>query len=200
MRKIYVSTLNPFAYYNITSLLKAAGINFLSSIPGEKLDPEAIVLTTKKDFNLFKPKNALFLDELEEEPLLFKCQIYSRIIKVNKITLGIDPGKRIGIAIQLGDIYIGTKNLSSKKHLQKMIQKLTQRFQNYSIRIKIGNGDLSIAKKLLEIPSKESFQVELVNESGTSQKKIGSKMTKDQSAAAQILLKKGKVISDLGAC
>ncbi len=197
MGKIYVSTFSPFAYYSITSLLKTAGINFLSSIPGERLDPEAIVLTTKKDLNLFKPNNVLFLEELEEEPLLFKCQIYSKIIKSNKITLGIDPGKRIGIAIQLGDMYIGTKNLSSEKHLQNMIQKLIQRFQNYFIKIKIGNGDLSIAKKLLEIPSKKSFQVELVNESGTSQKKIGSKMTKDQSAAAQILLKKGKVVSDL---
>lgn len=197
MGKIYVSTLDPGAYYTMSSILKTAGIKFYSAIPGEIQDSGALVLTTRKDLTLFQPRNVLLLEEMDEDPLLFSCQVFSRLERVEEsITLGIDPGKRIGVAVQVGDLYVGTANVNSVRSLELFIEKLMRRFQNYRIRVKVGDGDIQLAVKLLKLFKSERFHVEIVDESGTSGRKVSSNMTRDQSAATRILLKRGKIINN----
>jgi hypothetical protein len=191
MRKVYVSTLNPRAYHAIISMLKTAKIGFSSVIPGEPLDPEALVLTTRQDLELYKTRNFILLDEIENDPLLLGCQLYCKMRKNNnEISLGVDPGKRIGIALKLGDTYLGATNLDSSWSLIEFIKKLVFKFPEQSIRVKVGDGDLGLANRL-RLLFGDRITVEVVDESGTSGVKNAG-MTKDQSAAVRILSKKGR--------
>ena len=101
--KITVATLNGKSYYKIINTLKLLQLNYEELSPSEAVNSYSrIIITSKEESPIFKKKNIMVDSELNENPVIIKAKILRKLIKshtYDQLTIGIDPGNRIGISI-----------------------------------------------------------------------------------------------------
>ena len=101
--KITVATLNGKSYYKIINTLKLLQLNYEELSPSEALNSYSrIIITSKEESPIFKKKNIIVDSELNENPVIIKAKILRKLIEshtYDQLTIGIDPGNRIGISI-----------------------------------------------------------------------------------------------------
>ena len=91
----------------------------------------------------------------------------------SNLLFGIDPGQRIGLSIFYYDKEIESSLFFSVKEVVFHIIKILSSLRSKRKIIKIGNGDMSIAKEivnLLNLKFCSSFELEFVDEQKTSLK------------------------------
>ncbi len=186
------------AYYALVTRLRSAGLPFSSLLPNSDLQECETILTTQLEMGQLGEK-ALALEVLDDDPGVFKGQVLSHLGTAgDTVLVGIDPGKRTGMAVFYGQRRIALGTFESAASVCERIGAFARGLPESRLLVKIGNGNRSMAMKLVELLKKEApgATVEMVDESGTSA--VSSRLRgvqRDQAAAARIAFRRGDVVS-----
>jgi len=198
VNRICVATSKARAYYAIVSRLRRAGLPFASVLPDSDLQDCDLVLTTADEIGQFGGR-AFALEDLNENPGIFKGQLVSRLVGRSEVMLvGVDPGKRIGLAIFYGQTKLAFNTLDSAGAVCSRVGAFARGVPSSRLLVRVGNGNKPMASKLVDGLRREvpGAIIEVVDESGTS---TGSRrmkgVQKDQVSAARIAFRKGEVVS-----
>ena len=140
--------------------------------------------------------------ELNENPVIIKAKILRKLIKshtYDQLTIGIDPGNRIGISIfylhdEIESVVLSTIELT----LNFIIEVLSEIKAKKKI-VRIGDGNINMARSiafLIKANFKDLVHVEIVNEHGTSSiqnNESNRRILKDKSSARLIAFRNGKI-------
>ena len=195
--RIALATVSGRAYYRLVNELKARKIPFLSQIPGEKIPPNIrVVITTQKERHLISHPNILtYDDEIDPAMVVNKAiciaqgkQSYDRVV------IGVDPGKMVGIAVLADGNLLETMTCSNLNEAVNAVLKALNNAPSTLSIVKVGDGVPSYTKKLLRslddaLP--EEVKIEVVSETGTTT--IHQKGMKDVIAAAKIGERRGRI-------
>ncbi|HVP82571.1 MAG TPA: hypothetical protein VMS35_05980 [Nitrososphaeraceae archaeon] len=201
--KITVATLNGKSYYKIINTLKLLQLNYEELSPSEAVNSYSrIIITSKEESPIFKKKNIMVDSELNENPVIIKAKILRKLIKshtYDQLTIGIDPGNRIGISIfylhdEIESVVLSTIELT----LNFIIEVLSEIKAKKKI-VRIGDGNIIMARSiafLIKANFKDLVHVEIVNEHGTSSiqnNESNRRILKDKSSARLIAFRNGKI-------
>jgi hypothetical protein len=201
--KITVATLNGKSYYKIINTLKLLQLNYEELSPSEAVNSYSrIIITSKEESSIFKKKNIMVDSELNENPVIIKAKILRKLIKshtYDQLTIGIDPGNRIGISIfylhdEIESVVLSTIELT----LNFIIEVLSEIKAKKKI-VRIGDGNINMARSiafLIKENFKDLVHVEIVNEHGTSSiqnNESNRRILKDKSSARLIAFRNGKI-------
>ena len=157
--------------------MKVLNLPFDSILPEEISNYEGnLVLTTRKEYPSKCKKPILDEDVFEQHFTVIRGLMIQKLnldYEENDLVIGIDPGERIGLSV----FYFG-KEIESSFHssIEKLVLHIIDILGNLRSKrkiIKIGNGNMNIAKKiekLLNLRFCSSFDLEYVDESKTSLK------------------------------
>jgi hypothetical protein len=198
MNRICVVTSKARAYYALVSRLRRAELPFSSLLPdSDYLDCE-LVLTTADEAEQFGDA-ALALEGLDENPGIFKGQVMSKLNgEGDTILVGVDPGKRTGLAVFYGRTKLAFNTFESAAAVCSRVGNFARALPASSLLVRIGNGNRSMVTRFVDGFSREvpGAIIEVVDESGTSTASAKMKgIQRDQVAAAKIAFRKGEVVS-----
>ena len=198
MSRICVATSKARAYYALVSRLKRAGLPFSSALPGSDFRDWDLVLTTAEEAGGLGEK-ALALEELDENPGIFRGQVISRLSGESEVILvGVDPGKRTGMAVFYGQTKLASSTFDSVGTICSRIGAFARGIPSSRVLIRVGNGNGPMVSKLVDGLRREvpDATIEVVDESGTSTRSPKMRgVQRDQVAAARIAFRKGDVVS-----
>lgn len=189
-----MATSDAAAYYTLVSRLRRAGLAFSSSLPGLGVNCD-LVLTTAREATELGMK-ALAVEDLDEDPTVFKGQVMARLGGGSEVLLvGVDPGMRTGFAAFYGHTKLASSTFDSVAEVGRLVGALASKVPSGQLLVRIGDGSKEMALEVAESVQDAAPRatIEVVNESGTSagsQKAKG--MQKDQAAAVKIAFRKGE--------
>ena len=197
--EIAIITLNSKAYYEIVKILKTHGFCFCSLTPTDKI-PKSInlVITTNAEKHIVSGINHITIEELHNT-LTQRCVLISKLsdVKLDIITIGIDPGYRSGLTVYSYNKQLYSKVCRSTSEIKKIVLEICKYFMYSKKIIKIGIGDKHNSFRLADSIKKfndKNTSIEIVNEFGTSQqkRKPNKRGFKDIRAAEIIAFRQGK--------
>lgn len=198
MNRVCVVTSKARAYYALVSRLRRAGLPFASMVPGSDCRGCELILTTMEEARPFGSK-AVALEDLDENPGVFKGQIVSRLDGGDDVIfVGVDPGKRTGLAVFYGETRLAFNTFDSAVALCARVGGFAAGLPESRFVVRIGNGNRGAAAKLAEAlrRSVPHATIEIVDESGTSARTARMKGVQgDQGSAAKIAFRRGEIIS-----
>jgi hypothetical protein len=198
MNRICVATSKAGAYYALVSRLRRAELPFSSVLPGSDCRDCELVLTTADEAEQFGAP-ALALEDLDENPGIFKGQVVSRLNgEGDTILVGVDPGKRTGLAVFYGRTKLAFNTFESAATVCTRVGAFAGALPASRLLVRIGNGNRSMVTRFVDGFRKEvpGAIIEVVDESGTSTASAKMKgIQRDQVAAAKIAFRKGEVVS-----
>lgn len=198
MNRICVATSKARAYYALVSRLRRAGLPFSSILPDSDSSECDLVLTTRDEAGQFGG-STLVLEDLDENPGVFKGQIVSKLNGADDVILvGVDPGKRTGLAVFYGQTRLAFNTFDSAGAVCSRVGIFAKRVPSARMLVRVGNGNRPMTMRLVDGLRKEvpSATVEVVDESGTSTGSSKMKgVQRDQAAAAKIAFRKGEIVS-----
>jgi hypothetical protein len=182
-------------------------LQFESLSPQEAAQTDAkIIITTKQEAEILKRKDFLLDTELGNLPVLMKAKILRSslgTIYSDMLTIGVDPGKRIGISIIFMREEIGSFVESSPSGAVQLISVLLSGIDSGKRIVRIGDGDLNMAR-LIATTLKSRFQasvdIEIVDEWGTSLPHNSGKNRRgirDILSARKIALRNGRAFKSI---
>ena len=197
MDRICVATSKARAYYALVSRLRRAELPFVSVVPGSDDADCSLVLTTTDEAAHYGEK-ALALERLDDNPGIFKGQVLSRLAGEQVVLVGVDPGKRTGLAVFYGQTKLAFSTFDSAGALCARVGEFARHVPSSRVVVRVGNGNRQTGAKLVEGLKREipGAVIEVVDEAGTSAGSSKMKgVQRDQVAAAKIAFRKGEVVS-----
>jgi hypothetical protein len=173
MKLIAVATEDFEVYYELVRELRGRKVPFLSIHPSDEVPSNAgVVITTAAEQAAvdFRPKIVVpGRDErsirmsvtLAEEALLGKGE-YARL------TFGIDPGKRSGMAGMGDGTVIHTAELDSPAELQQEVRSILRTHPARDVRFRVGHGDPPNRNRIVNALMGLGYPIEIINERSTS--------------------------------
>jgi len=206
--KIGIVTENIKFYCEAAAKLKEVRKEFLSLTPEEEI-PESleIVITTPEekalvDFSaVLSEKNG---KEAVEKAIFNLAKQRSRVKKYAGISIGVDPGKKTGIAVLSHDRssareFLYESEVHTTAELVSTIRKIVSNFPCESLTVKVGKkGGYHrniIISELQKLQEKLGFKLELVDEHRTTKINNHAK-NKNIASAREIASKKGEEIKE----
>jgi hypothetical protein len=199
-----VATIRGRPYYNITSALKLMELQFDSLSPEEAaLSSAKVIITTQDEANIVNKKGAVMFDtELEKYPAITKAKILKSIVgdlADDQLTIGIDPGSRIGIsAIYLRQEIASTVE-SSPQDAVDQVSAMLGGIESRKKVVRIGDGNIAMARhiaRMLKTKFRDRVSVEIVDEHGTSQNTEANRRgARDRSSARTIAFRSGRTFA-----
>jgi hypothetical protein len=159
-----------------------------------------VIITTEDEAGMVSRKGLVILDtELEKYPSISKAKILRSLAGPDpddRLTIGIDPGSRIGISA----IYLGQELLSvvesSPSDAVEQVSAMLGGIESRKKIVRIGDGDIRMARqiaRMLKFRFADNVQVEIVDEHGTSQNADANRRgARDRSSARTIAFRSGK--------
>lgn len=199
-----MATVHGRPYYNITCALRLMEVQFDSLSPEEAaLSNAKVIITTRAEAGIVNRKCAVILDtELEKYQAISKARILKSILGEHaddQLTIGIDPGSRIGISAIYLHQEIESAVESSPQDAVDHISAMLGGIESRKKVVKIGDGNISMAMQIagiLKMKFRDSVSVEIVDEHGTSQNPDANKRgARDKSSARTIAFRSGKSFS-----
>jgi len=198
MNRICVATAKARAYYALVSRLRRAELPFSSALPGSDCRDCELVLTTADEAEQFGGV-ALALEDIDDNPGIFKGQIMSRLNgEGDTILVGVDPGKRTGLAVFYGHTKLAFNTFDSAAAVCSRVGSFARALPASRVLVRVGNGNRSMVTRFVDGFRREvpSATIEVVDESGTSTASAKMKgVQRDQVAAAKIAFRKGEAVS-----
>lgn len=178
-------------------------LQFESLSPQEAaLSNAKVIITTKEEAEILKRKDILLDTELDNLPILMKAKILRCSMGSHcsdLLTIGVDPGKRIGISVIYIHDEIGSFIESSPSRAVQLISHLLAGIDSKKKTVRIGDGDLYMARiiaTMLKSGIGASAEIEIVDERGTSLPRntgINRRGMRDISSARRIALRNGRL-------
>ncbi|MGP8126023.1 MAG: hypothetical protein ACLQEQ_09235 [Nitrososphaerales archaeon] len=198
MNRICVVTAKPRTYYAIVSKMRKAGLPFTSTLPGADPEDCTLIISSAGEAGQFGGR-ALALEDLDENPGVFKGQLLSKLDGGRDVMLaGVDPGTRIGLAVFYGEMSLEYSTFGSATGLSRRVGAFVRGVPAKRVVIRVGNGSPATAFRLVESLRLEApdATIEMVDESGTSVRRVRMRgIQGDQGAAAKIAFRKGEVVN-----
>jgi RNase H-fold protein (predicted Holliday junction resolvase) len=200
-RKVAVATIRGRPYYNITSALKLMELQFDSLSPEEAASSSAkVIITTRYEATIVNRKGVVMFDtELEKYPAIAKAKILRSIVgdrADDQLTIGIDPGSRIGISAIYLHQEIASAVESSPQDAIDQVSAMLGGIESRKKVVRIGDGNIAMAKhiaRMLKTKFRDRVSVEIVDEHGTSQNADANRRgARDRSSARTIAFRNGR--------
>jgi len=204
-RKVAVATVRGRPYYNITCALKLMELQFDSLLPEETAVSNAkVIITTQDEAGIVNTKGIVMIDtELEKYPAITKAKILRSIMGErmidDQLTIGIDPGSRIGIsAIYLHHEIASAVVESSPQDAIDQVAAMLGGIESSKKVVKIGDGNIAMTNqiaRMLKIKFKDGIRIEIVDEHGTSLPQntdANKRGARDRSSARTIAFRSGR--------
>jgi hypothetical protein len=177
-------------------------IQFDSLSPQEAAVSNAkVIITTKGEAEIVNRKDVLLDTELDKCPAVLKAKILRSIMGYHhddQLTIGVDPGDRIGISIIYLHNEIESKVESSVTSTMRVISPLLSGIPSKKKVIRIGDGNICMAErlaKMLKLRFMDQVEIEIVDEYGTSLPRnidANRRGIRDKSSARAIALRRGR--------
>jgi hypothetical protein len=177
-------------------------IQFDSLSPQEAAVSNAkVIITTKGEAEIVNRKDVLLDTELDKCPAVLKAKILRSNIGYHhddQLTIGIDPGDRIGISMIYLHNEIESKVESSLTSTMRVISPLLSGITSKKKVIRIGDGNICMAQrlaKMLKLKFMDQVEIEIVDEYGTSLPRnidANRRGIRDKSSARAIALRRGR--------
>jgi hypothetical protein len=137
----------------------------------------------------------LCVEDMSDDPDIVRGQVYAHSLGGNKKTIvGIDPGRRLGLVAFYGEIELFSRTFNSASDVCAYLREVVLNIPSSGLIVRIGNGDRVLARQLAHdiAVALPSARVEIVDESGTSERGLNTRgLPSDQGAAARIAVRKG---------
>lgn len=176
-------------------------LRFDSLSPAEAALTDArVIITTEEEASMVNNKGVVMLDtDLEMYPSISKAKILRGLAGPeadDRLTIGIDPGSRIGISA----IYLDQELLSDVESTPRdAVEQVSAMLGGIASRkkvVRIGDGDIRMARqiaRMLKFRFGDKVQIEIVDEHGTSQNADANRRgARDKSSARTIAFRSGK--------
>ena len=190
MKIIGVMTENFSIYYDLVKLLKEHATPFISLSFDDNVPANVgLIITSAEEAHKVKFKHKLVISDNDDISLMIEkaLTIIEGKDKFKSLIIGIDPGKRPGIAL-LGDgEVLNVYHIESPEEVVKILKQVQKIYPNQEILIRIGHGAPTQRNRIINALFPFSQPMELVDESNTTQK-IGQP---DIKAAIDIALSSG---------
>ncbi len=200
--KITVATVYGRSYYKIINALKLMDLRFESLSPQQAAESNAkIIITTKDEAEIVRRKDVLLDTELDRYPILLKAKVLRSIMGSyhdDQLTIGIDPGNRIGISIIYLHNEIDSVVESSLNSTIQLISVLLSGIRSEKKIVRIGDGNITMANQIasmIKTKFNDLVDIEIVDERGTSLPQntdANRRGIRDRSSARTIAFRKGK--------
>ena len=135
-----------------------------------------LVVTTEKEAPKQISIPMLFDEIINKDPIVVKgiiTKMLNSSTSLSKLVLGIDPGERTGVSVTYLENEIASAFFVSLNRLITYLISILAELPAARKIIKIGNGDMKTANKILEMLNLKfcsKFEIEFVDESSTSLK------------------------------
>jgi hypothetical protein len=196
-----VATVYGRSYYKIINALKLMDLQFESLSPEQAAESNAkIIITTKDEAEIVRRKDVLLDTELDKHPVLLKAKVLRSVkgsCHDDQLTIGIDPGNRIGISVIYLHNEIESVVESSLNSTIQLIAVLLSGIRSKKKIVRIGDGNVDMATHIgwmIKTRFGELVDIEIVDEHGTSlpQNIDGNRRgIRDKSSARTIALRRG---------
>jgi len=205
--EIALVTVSGKAYYRLVKELKGRNLPFLSLTPRDHIPLDIkVVITTREEHHLIKHPNILvFKDESDAATIVDEAVRVSQGKRnYDRVVIGVDPGKTVGIAVLADGNLLETHTCSSLEETKSTILKALEKAPATVSTIKIGNGAPIYAKELLYLLDEaipKGVVIETVSEAGTSRFVKGTihrREARDLMSAMKIAERKGQVFPRKG--
>ena len=193
MKIIGVMTEDFSIYYDLVKVLKDRKIPFISLSFDDVIPANVgLIITTKPELPKIWFEHKLGITENDDISLMIDKAL--KIIEgkdiFGRLVIGIDPGKRPGVAV-LGDGEIlNVYQVDSPENVVRIFKQVLKTYPNQEILIRIGHGAPTQRNRIINALFNFGVPMEMVDESHTTQK-IGQP---DIKAAIDIALSSGIVI------
>jgi hypothetical protein len=202
--KIAVATVNGRAYYLLVNELQRKRLPFLSLKPWDPVPLHIkVVLTTKEESSQVSyPNVLLFEQDSNPESLVDQALLIVQGKQgYEKVVVGVDPGKTIGIAILGDNKVLETVTSSNLEDAVHLILDSLKRFPAEVKVVRVGEGPPEYTKTLLALLNDalpEDTLVEIISEAGTSRltsNSVNRRVIKDAVSAIKIAGRNGRTFS-----
>jgi hypothetical protein len=126
-----------------------------------------------------------------EKDIELTIDVATRILKgkekFNRLIIGIDPGKRPGVAVIGDDEILSTAQVSSPEKVKPVVKRVIKSYPSEETIVRIGHGDTTHRNRIINSLSGFNLKVEISDESRTT--RISD--SPDIDAAIDIALKSG---------
>ena len=162
--------------------------------------PRKSIITTRDEALIVRRKDVLLDTEVDKYPVLLKAKILRSIMEYyhdDSLTIGIDPGNRIGVSIIYIHNEIESFLESSIESTMKLITILLTGIVSKKKIVRIGDGNITMAERLayMIVTKFKDCHVEIVDEHGTSLPQntpTNRRGPRDRSSAKAIALRRGR--------
>ena len=133
-------------------------------------------MTTSKEAPKFSQKPMLHEEIVDKDPVVIQGLMIQKLqmgLDKNELVLGIDPGSRTGLSVFYYGKEIERSIFNSVESLVMHIAKILAELRADRKIIKIGNGNMNLAKEIMELLNLRfcsDFELEFVDERKTSLK------------------------------
>ena len=193
-----VATVSGRSYYKITSALKSMEMRFDSLSPEEAAGSDAqVIITTRDEADRVGCSKTVMLDTELGSPAIAKARILQSVHGSHvddQLTVGVDPGNRIGISVIYMREEIASMVESSPQDAVEQISALIGGIRSRRKVVKIGDGKMLMAQQMAWAIKKRfpGVSVEIVDERGTSQNvEVNKRGARDRWSARTIAFRKG---------
>jgi hypothetical protein len=192
-----IVTSNPRFYQEAVKELEKLGERFLSLSPGDEVPPGVeIVITSEGERGAVQFHSAVSAPSAAEavrEALIERSGLGKTYAH---LSIGIDPGKNIGIAA-IGDRRLLFEDLlDSPEEVWRIVEELKQRFESPRVVVRIGSAGGAYRDRIIVgIQANLRCKIEIVSEEKTTGPRAESRrlgVQKDVLSARRIALKKGR--------
>lgn len=168
--RIIALVTSDFAVYEkVVGELKTRKVPFITLRLDEPVPPNVkVVITTTAEVDTiaWEGEHTVIYDE--PVPTVNRA-VYAdtNIVTSDSVVIGIDPGRRPGIAVLSGDMVIAVHQVSITE-VEPLILKISRDYKPGSVLVRIGNGARLITTQIINALLQAGIKVELVDETGTT--------------------------------
>lgn len=192
MKVLAVMTENFTLYHDLIKILESERMPFLSLSFKEKIPPNVgVIITDKKEVDKINFDQIVAVDSDIERSVTEAQKILLGKADITNLIIGIDPGKRPGIAV-LGDgEVIRGFQVDSPEGATEIVKQVLEMYMAQDIKIRIGHDAPTYRNRIINALFPLKIPIEIVNEKNTTHKVDWD----DIRAAVDIALTQGYLIS-----
>lgn len=194
MKTLGVYTKDFSLYHDVIKELKKRKVPYVSLSSRENIPRRiGVILTSQKelkDILLSKKVAADAYDSIEYAIDLAMQKITGKEL-YSKISIGIDPGERPGIALVCDDILLQKMQVEDPESVAREIKRFLKMYASKDTCIRIGHGSTIIRNRIINSLIPLETPIEIVDETRTTPTQQKRRCVRDGEAAAAIALLSG---------
>ncbi len=201
MKTLGVYTKDFSLYHDIIKGLKKRNVAYVSLASPENLPRRiGVILTSQKEYHRIAHGKKVAVDAYDSVDYAIDLAMQKLTGKelYAKISIGIDPGERPGIAVVCDDILLQKLQVDSPEKVVGAVKRFLQCYPSKETFIRIGHGSVINRNRIINSLIPLEVPIEIVDETRTTPAQQKRRSIRDSEAAAVIaLLSGGRVQSTL---